>query len=61
MMLTVLVPKENGLELRWVVEEPPVEVKVGLGTLWGFVASCENFKRTDQLQTQSVFQRIYAE
>lgn len=61
MMLTVLIPKEDGLELWWVVVKPPVEVEVGLRTLRGFVASCENFKRANQLQTQSVFQRIYAE
>lgn len=58
-MLTVLVPQEDGLKLWWVVVKPPVEVKVGLRALWGFVIPCENFKRADQLQTQRVFQGIY--
>lgn len=32
-MLTVLVPQEDGLKLWWVVVKPPVEVKVGLRAL----------------------------
>lgn len=56
-MLTVLAPQEDGLKLWWVVEIPPVQVEVGLRVLGLFVSSCQNFKRTNQLQTQRVFQR----
>lgn len=58
-MLTVLAAPKDRLKLGRVVEIPPMKVEVGLRVRCGFVSSCQNFKRTDQLQTQCVFQCTY--
>lgn len=58
-MLTVLTPLKDGLKLWWVVKIPPVKVEVRLRILGVFVSSCQNVKRTNQLQTQCVFQCTY--
>ncbi len=56
MMLTVLTPQKDGLKLWWVIIKPPVKMEVRLRILGVFVSSCQNFKWTNQLQTQQVFQ-----
>lgn len=58
-MLGVLTAQKDGLKLWWVIEIPPVEVEVGLRILGVFVSSRQNFKRTNQLQTQRLFQCTY--
>lgn len=58
-MLTVLAPLKDGLKLWWVIKIPPVKVEVRLRILGVFVSSCQNVKRTNQLQTQCVFQCTY--
>lgn len=58
-MLTVLTPLKNGLKLWWVIKIPPVKVEVRLRILGVFVSSCQNVKRTNQPQTQCVFQCTY--
>lgn len=58
-ILTVVTPPKDGLELWWVIKIPPVKVEVRLRILGVFVSSCQNVKRTNQLQAQCIFQCTY--
>lgn len=58
-ILAVLTAFEGGLKLWWVIVIPPVKVEVRLRILCISVSSCQNVKRTDQLQTQCVFESTY--
>ena len=57
-MLGVCTALQYALELRGVVEVPPVQVEVLLRILGIFMRPSQNVKRTDQPQTQCVHQRI---
>lgn len=58
-MLAVLTPLKYGLKLWWVIKIPPVKMEVRLGILGVFVSPSQNVKRTNQPQTQCVFQCTY--
>lgn len=50
MMLSGQISQKDGLKLRGVIKKPPLKVEVWLGVLCSFMSSCEDFKRTNQLQ-----------